>query len=161
MASSVNFQSKGLLKIIFLLHLILSSWGMQSSLAQIPSGYVYYNLIYMITLLWAIGSDGTDSVIMAFLVNVCILVLDVLTLSTSWPTWVLRREHLYFGFAIANAVVRPITAFLLYRIFLVRDVNGVGLRGFFADVLGDESSSNRQGYRDIDTPQASGDAPMA
>jgi len=158
----VNTRSGGLIKLIFLVHLILSSWGMQSLSSQIPSSYVYYNLVYMVTLLWAIGTDSLDSVIMAFLVNVSNLALDTLTLSLYWPNWVQRKERLYFGFVIANAIIRPITAILLYRIFRDRDTEGTGLRGAFADVFGSgtPSSDNRQGYQNIDTqePARTGEA---
>jgi len=136
--------SGGLLKVIFLCHLVLSSWGMMSPFS-VPNSYVYYNVIYMIALMWAIASVNIDSIIMALLINSVIIVMDAFALAYSWPRSVSSRERLYFGLAIANEAIRPLAALLLYRIFKERDTENQGIKGVFADVLGNSPSGGGSG----------------
>jgi len=71
----------------------------------------------------------------------------------------------YFGLAIANAVLRAVTAILLYRLIRDRDTEGVGLKGTFGDITGllnyEGAGGGRKGYEDIEgqgaTSQASQD----
>jgi len=138
----------GLLKIIFLMHLILSSWGMQSAYT-VPTSYLYTNLVFMLVLIWAIGNRGSaEATGMAFLVNATIFVIDVITMSVYWPRG--ERHRLYLGFAIANTFLRPITCLLLYRIFGESDTQGGGIRGLFGDALdmGILSNFNTSGGRE-------------
>lgn len=55
------------------------------------------------------------------------------------------RERLYFGLAIANEALRPVAALLLYRVFKERDSENQGIRGVFADVLGNNPSAGGAG----------------
>ncbi|CAG7828380.1 unnamed protein product, partial [Allacma fusca] len=83
----------------------------------------------------------------------------ILTLALYWRTFPWTR--VYFGMAIANAVLRPITCIMLYQLFKVRDVDGVGIGGAFADIIGPlgpvQSGAARQGYQNPNegTPVAS------
>ncbi|CAL8110384.1 unnamed protein product [Orchesella dallaii] len=149
--ASKSTASGGLLKVIFLSHLVLSSWGMMSPFF-VPNSYVYYNFIYMLALMWAIGTNNIDSIIMALLINAVIIVLDAFALAYSWPRSASSRETLYFGLAIANEVLRPLAAVLLYRIFKERDTENQGIRGVFADVFGETNggpNQQREGYESI------------
>ncbi|CAG7727666.1 unnamed protein product, partial [Allacma fusca] len=66
MAGAENNRSVGILKLLFLLHLILSAWGMQSVAVDHPDSYLYYNIIFMASLIWAIvhktGIESTSLV---------------------------------------------------------------------------------------------------
>jgi len=46
-----------------------------------------------------------------------------------------ERHRLYLGFAVTNTILRPVTCFLLYRIFRECDTERGGIRGLFGDVL--------------------------
>lgn len=67
------------------------------------------------------------------------------------------KERLYFGLAIANEVLRPVAALLLYHVFKERDTENEGIHGIFADVLeGNAPSSSdsrigqeRHGYESL------------
>jgi hypothetical protein len=74
------------------------------------------------------------------------------------------RHRVYLGFAIANTILRPFTCLLLYRIFRERDLERIGIRGLFADLIpveieGDSSrpqatappGQTQQGYQPIDS----------
>jgi len=155
--TSKSTASGGLLKVIFLAHLVLSSWGMMSPFF-VPNSYVYYNFIYMMALMWTIAANNIDSLIMALLINAVIIIMDAFALAFSWPRSGSSRERLYFGLAIANEVLRPVAAILLYRIFKERDTENQGIRGVFADILGETnggSNQQRQGYESIPQPNVS------
>ncbi|ODN04347.1 Type-1 angiotensin II receptor-associated protein [Orchesella cincta] len=158
--ASKSSASGGLLKVIFLAHLVLSSWGMMSPFF-VPNSYVYYNIIYMLALMWAIATNNIDSIIMALLINAAIIIMDAFALAFSWPRSGSSRERLYFGLAIANEVLRPVAAILLYRVFKERDTENQGIRGVFADVLGETNGASNQGYESIPQQNAPASAPEA
>jgi len=161
MAGVETLRSVGILKILFLLHLILSAWSLQAVFADHPDSYIYYNVIFMAALAWAITSkSGIEAASLAILVGITCSVLDILTLSLYWRAPGGGRVRVYLGFAIANAVLRPITGFALYQVFKDRDVEGVGFRGAFADIIGpmgpvqssstpQQSSSGPTGYQAV------------
>jgi len=118
---------------MFLLHLILSTWGMESAYT-VPTSYLYTNVVLMGTLIWTITSvNSIEPIAMTFLVNIAVFGLDIIALSLYWPGG--RGNRIYLGFAIANTILRPFTCLLLYRIFRERDIEGVGIRGLFLDLL--------------------------
>lgn len=55
---------------------------------------------------------------------------------TFWPRGGPPRERVYYGIGIANAVLRGITALLLFRLFRARDKDDAGMAGVFGDVVG-------------------------
>ncbi|CAG7816938.1 unnamed protein product, partial [Allacma fusca] len=82
MAGTENNRSVGILKLLFLLHLILSAWGMQSVAVDHPDSYLYYNIIFMASLIWAIvHKTGIESTSLAILITISTTVLDILTLA--------------------------------------------------------------------------------
>ncbi|XP_071454546.1 type-1 angiotensin II receptor-associated protein [Hetaerina americana] len=141
-------------KVIFLVHFILSTWGMQGVWA--PHSYFFYNIIFICLLFWALlHKDSPEPIHMALLVNLISILFDVIVLSSFFPDTYFSRERFSVGMAILNLVFRPITSFGLYRISQDREgvigAGGAGFPGNFGDLFGGGGAgSQRSPYEDID-----------
>ncbi|CAG7833818.1 unnamed protein product [Allacma fusca] len=121
-------RSHGLLKIFFLLHIMLSSWGVFSSEPfTAPVSYVYYNVIYMGAIMTAIMSRHfeLEPVLMAIFVNIYVIILECITMFLYWPWESLdSRGRVYFVFSLLNLILRPFTCAVLIALFIARYENG-------------------------------------
>ncbi|XP_046388869.1 type-1 angiotensin II receptor-associated protein [Ischnura elegans] len=142
------------IKIIFIIHFILSTWGMQGVWA--PNSYFFYNIVFIILLFWALlHKDSSEPIQMALLVNLVSILLDVILLSSFFPGSYFSRERFSVGMAILNLVFRPMTSFGLYRIWQDRDgiigAGGPAFPGNLGDLFGGGAAgSQRSPYEDID-----------
>ena len=63
------------------------------------------------------------------------------------------KAKVFLGLAIANAIARPLTGLLLYRLFSERDTEGVGFAGIFTEVTAPLAAAGagatRAGYQGI------------
>ncbi|KAL3197011.1 hypothetical protein MRX96_014861 [Rhipicephalus microplus] len=137
------------LKAIFLVHLLLTVWPLQEAWA--PQAYLYYNLIYLLMLAWAIHhKDSEEPVFMALAINLGTILMDIVTLGMHFPppVHILRWFHKIISIAIVNLLFRPVSSVFLLRIFNERG-------GRYADLgipnfAGGVGSSGRGQYDDID-----------
>lgn len=131
------------LKAIFLVHLLLTVWPLQEAWA--PQAYLYYNLIYLMMLAWAIHhKDSEEPVFMALAINLGTILMDIVTLGMHFP----RQFTFCAGIAIVNLLFRPVSSVFLLRIFNERG-------GRYADLgipnfAGGVGSTGRGQYDDID-----------
>ncbi|XP_023701827.1 type-1 angiotensin II receptor-associated protein isoform X2 [Cryptotermes secundus] len=136
------------LKVVFVVHFILSAWYPANSSILIhdgvlpgkqigifvnmglghwcPLSYLFYNLLFFLILLWAVHHKESDEPMqMAVAVNAVCLVLDVMVISLYFPRSNDGSERFSCGMAILNLIIRPFTTLVLYRIYVER-ANAVG-----------------------------------
>ncbi|XP_076182242.1 uncharacterized protein LOC143154210 [Ptiloglossa arizonensis] len=134
------------LKVIFAIHLILVTWGIQGSWC--PKSVMFYNFLFFICLLWAIHSIETDEPLQfALFINLISIVFDVVTLAVYFPSWDPSYEKFSAAIMIINMIVRVVTSVYLLRI-------GQARGGFLATMFppGPVMGLQRQDYEDISQP---------
>nr|XP_023023216.1 type-1 angiotensin II receptor-associated protein [Leptinotarsa decemlineata] len=135
------------LKIIFLIHFIfisLSSLGTWSS-----TGYLFYNSILTILLIWAIYHEQShEPVQLAIVVNACSIVLDILLLVMAFPSNpnYSAREKFSAAMAILHLIIRPFSSIVLIRNLEERS----GSTGVLTGILGGGGGGHDENYEDID-----------
>lgn len=130
------------LKAIFLIHMLLTVWPLQEGWA--PQAYLYYNLVYLLTLIWAIHhKDSEEPVFMALAINLGTILMDIVTLGMHFPS----QFTFCAGIAIVNLLFRPVSSVFLLRIFNERGGRyaDLGIPNFAGGV-----STGRGQYDDID-----------
>ncbi|KAG5877038.1 hypothetical protein JTB14_006519 [Gonioctena quinquepunctata] len=136
------------LKIIFLVHFVfisLSSLGRWSS-----TGYLYYNCILTLLLIWGIYHDQSHEPIqLAIVVNGCSIILDILLLVMAFPSNSGEsREKFSAAMAILHLIVRPFSTIVLIRNLEERS----GSTGVLTGIL--SSGGHNENYEDIDREAA-------
>lgn len=135
------------LKVIFAIHLILVTWGIQGSWC--PQSVLFYNLLFFVCILWAIHSIESDEPLQfALFINVLSIFLDVITLSVYFPTGYHDAANKFSAaLMIINLIARPISSIYLLRI-------GQGRNGNLATVFAPSPAMGygRQDYEDISHP---------
>ncbi|XP_049846515.1 type-1 angiotensin II receptor-associated protein-like isoform X1 [Schistocerca gregaria] len=150
------------LKVIFIIHFILSTWALQGDWC--PDSYFFYSLLFFIALFWAIkDKESSDATEMALMLNVLCIALDIVILIIYFPSssrvsfkrnfqhhmvWA-SGEKFSSGMAVLNLLVRPVTAIALYRLHGDRSGNTntfPGIGGIFGN-----SGRTRTVYEDIDS----------
>jgi hypothetical protein len=135
------------LKSIFFTHFILTIWAIQGM--WLPNSFLYYNLVFICILIWAMHSkDSEEPIQMALIINIVSILLDIVTVSIYGA-----RVHSsvdIFGLLafIVNLVARLLTSLGLYRIQTERSggYNHYGVPGL-PDYLG-----RRGPYDNVDQP---------
>ncbi|KAK3925848.1 Type-1 angiotensin II receptor-associated protein [Frankliniella fusca] len=136
-----NVQNKPL-KLIFLVHFILVTWGIQGFWS--PDSYLFYNGLFILTLLWGIHHKESDEPLqIAVIINVLAILFDVIVLAAYFPATFRSSERFSIAMAILNLVIRPVTSVILCRIATER----IGGRG---DTV--SPGRPRAAYDDIDNP---------
>ncbi|KAL5013209.1 hypothetical protein ScPMuIL_007479 [Solemya velum] len=152
------------LKVIVVVHFILSLWAGQI-FGFLPSSYLYMNWFILMIGVWAIAvPDSTEPVFMFLGLHLFSIIQDIIFLGIYQP-----RANLYFeesnslgrsgrdeyrfclGMCILNLLIKPVTAFLLFRIYQERggesgSLNFSGVRNFPA--FGTQHGT----YENIDQP---------
>lgn len=73
------------LKVIFAIHLVLVTWGIQGQWC--PKSVMFYNFLFFVCLLWAIHNIESDEPLQfALFINVLSIFFDVVTLAVYFPT---------------------------------------------------------------------------
>ncbi|CAG5136049.1 unnamed protein product [Candidula unifasciata] len=120
------------LKVIWLTHFVLSSWALLSSFGGLTI-YLYTNVAFLACGLWAIVLvESSDAVIM-FLATLAVSAFnDILILGLYEPRFHVTRERnpvttnqrneyrFALGMCITNLLLKPVSAFVLYRIYQSR-----------------------------------------
>ncbi|XP_014610389.1 PREDICTED: type-1 angiotensin II receptor-associated protein [Polistes canadensis] len=104
------------LKVIFAIHLVLVTWGIQGHWC--PRSAMFYNLLFFICLLWAVHSIESDEPLQfALFINVLSIFFDIVTLSVYFPIGLAyASEKFSAAFMIINLIVRVVTSIYLLRI---------------------------------------------
>lgn len=135
------------LKIIFTIHLVLVTWGIQGSWC--PKSALVYNFLFFICILWAIHSIESDEPLQfALVINLLSIFLDVVVLAVYYPTEGDNASNKFSAaFMIINLIVRPISSTYLLRI-------GQGRGGTLATVFTPSPAMGfgRKDYEDISHP---------
>jgi len=106
------------LKVVFLVHLILTAWAAGH---WCPVSYLFYNLIFFLILLWAVHNKESDEPAqMAVAVSTVSIVLDVLVIAMYFPDNGSGSDRFSAAMAILNLILRPFTTLVLYRIYVER-----------------------------------------
>lgn len=135
------------LKMIFAIHLILVTWGMQGDWC--PKSVLFYNLLFFVCIFWAVHNTESDEPLQfALFINVLCIFLDVVTLAVYYPS-----EHSSWSnkfsaaLMIINLIVRLASSIYLLRI-------GQGRGGNLATVFAPSPAMGygRQDYEEISHP---------
>ncbi|XP_066996700.1 type-1 angiotensin II receptor-associated protein [Anabrus simplex] len=137
------------LKIILVIHFFLSTWGMQGDWST--NSYLFYNLLFFITLLWAIHQrEAQEPIEIALFIGVSSILLDIIVLTVRFPSSLARTgERFSAGMAILNLLIRPVTSMVLYRIHADRTGTSGAFSNNFGGLFGASNAQNAP-YEDID-----------
>ncbi|KAF7390768.1 type-1 angiotensin II receptor-associated protein [Vespula maculifrons] len=135
------------LKVIFAIHLVLVTWGIQGYWC--PKSAMMYNLLFFICLLWAVHNIESDEPLQfALFINVLSIFFDIVTLSVYYPIGQsYASEKFSAAFMIINLIVRVVTSIYLLRIGQAR---GGSLATMFTPCPA--MGITRQDYEDISHP---------
>ncbi|XP_058064161.1 uncharacterized protein LOC131213940 [Anopheles bellator] len=129
------------LKVVAFVHFVLIVLALEG--VWLPSAYLFYNLLYLITLFWSIHCrESTDAVQIAAVINAFSFVFDLIGVVFYFPS------HGIFSAvcAIMNLALRPFSLLLLQR--ELSDRGGSFAIGAGGAIVGDNPTS----YEDIDAP---------
>ncbi|GFO35131.1 type-1 angiotensin ii receptor-associated protein-like [Plakobranchus ocellatus] len=165
-----------LLKGVWLLHFVLSSWAMLSGFIAVAT-YFYTHLLVLAIGLWAIIDASSADAIIMFMGSLMVSVLNDIILLGIYeprghdnfedgnPGTGKRNEYRFaLGMCITNLLLKPISLFLLYRIYQSRSdgsefnsgipgIGGGGSHGGYDDITPSNTSSkepplyNEPGYQ--------------
>ncbi|XP_026293467.1 type-1 angiotensin II receptor-associated protein [Frankliniella occidentalis] len=149
-----NVQNKPL-KLIFLVHFILITWGIQGFWS--PDSYLFYNGLFILSLLWGIHHRESDEPLqIAVIINVLAILFDVIVLAAYFPATFRSSERFSIAMAILNLVIRPVTSVILCRIANERIGGEFSGRNTLGDIFGRGDTvapgRPRAAYDDIDNP---------
>ncbi|XP_076087468.1 type-1 angiotensin II receptor-associated protein-like [Mytilus galloprovincialis] len=152
-------SSKLLLKITVIIHFILTVWATTSSF--LPDSYIYMNLFVLLIGIFSIVHNESSEAVFMFLVLHCFtIVQDMIFLGIYQPIAdetvevphqrdsVKNRYRFSLGMCITNLIIKPVTAFFLYKVWQERQGNTVNLP-FNIPGFGGDGNPYRP-YHDID-----------
>uniref|UniRef100_A0A1B6M401 Type-1 angiotensin II receptor-associated protein n=1 Tax=Graphocephala atropunctata TaxID=36148 RepID=A0A1B6M401_9HEMI len=135
------------LKAIFGVHFILITWGIQGHWS--PDSYLFYNLVFVLTLLWSIHcKDKVEPIQMAVVIDGASIILDVFAIGMNYPS-IYTTEKFSVFMALLNLVLRPISVVLLGRICADRMGVDDGFPTRFGNLFG--GNQTRGPYEDIES----------
>lgn len=146
------------LKVVFFVHLLLSTWAMQGS--WLPQSYLYYNVVFLITLLWALHhKDSDEPVFMALIINIISIILDVVVIAVFCRYDPSSYEQFTIAFSILNLIFRLVSSLILFRTMNERSgtYSSFGVPNFSSYFGGNSGplgsgGGNRGPYENIDQP---------
>lgn len=152
--SSWRLNLEPFLTVIVIVHFILTVWASMPQ-AFLPFSYIYMNAFVLAFGVWGIiKQESTDAISMFLILKAFSIVQDIIFLGIYQPRAyknyeVLDRLSEYrfaLGMSIVNLLLKPVSCFLLYRIY--QD------RGGIYDTFTIPGLSTRPGgtYENIDQP---------
>lgn len=112
----------------------------------LPPSYAYYNLAFLMLLIWCIHyRDSEEPVFMALVVDVASIILDMISICIYFNHANSHTMRFSIVMSIANIVVRPLSAILLLRIYNERS-------GRYSTFSIPGLNFGRGPYEDIDHP---------
>uniref|UniRef100_T1IDS6 Uncharacterized protein n=1 Tax=Rhodnius prolixus TaxID=13249 RepID=T1IDS6_RHOPR len=122
--ASPSKMSRQLIDGAFYGHLIFLSWALITNWS--PSAYFFYNILFLILLLWGIAAKGNvEPLEMAQIVNIISLVLDIFVVSIFFPRSGIGVK-MSACMAIINILIRPVTLSILRNEIRYRRDGGTG-----------------------------------
>ncbi|XP_063410404.1 type-1 angiotensin II receptor-associated protein-like isoform X1 [Mytilus trossulus] len=131
-------SSKIVLKVTVIIHFILIVWASTSSF--LPESYIYMNLfVLLISVLANVHSKSEEAVFLFFVLHCITIGQDMLFIGIYQPigdaTYEVDRQpntikNVYrfsLGICILNLIIKPVTAFLVYKVWQERRGNPVTL----------------------------------
>ncbi|KAK7093381.1 type-1 angiotensin II receptor-associated protein-like [Littorina saxatilis] len=157
-----------MLKVIVLVHFILSVWATMGG--WLPTPYFYVHIALFVCGLWAIASsDSIDAIMMMLMVLAFSILQDIILLSLyeprgynsherdpKQPQSVLNEYRFALGMCILNLILKPFTGFLLLRICQARSNDTAFNIPGIDRIPGLGGMGGGRGYEDIDNRQTSG-----
>lgn len=141
-ASVPNFPQKA----IFFTHFIFIALSAMGHWAT--NGYLFYNFILIILILWSMHNiQSSEPIQMAFMVNICSIVLDIFYLAFCYPNSYGAAERFSAALAILHLVARPFTTIYMLKILRERGDEPNFLGGIFP------AAPRATSYEDIDRAQ--------
>jgi len=135
------------LRVIFIVHLVLSVWA---TIEFQRESYVFMNAFVLAFGMWAIVSpESVDAIYMYMVMNVVSIVMDIILISiyASEDKGNQSSTHRFsLGMSILNLILKPVTSFILYRLY--QDRTG---ESHFPNFPPYDGTSAR-GYDTIDQP---------
>lgn len=155
------------LKVIVCVHFIFMIWGAQFS-ALLPRVYWLSNAFVLLLGVWGIACpESYDAILMYLILHVFTILEDIILLGIYQPrardkSWIenkgFKDEYRFsLGMAITNLILKPFTAFLLWRIYQDR---GGRFSDFHFPQFGG-SPSHQGNYENIDQPVPSNNVETA
>ncbi|XP_052759983.1 type-1 angiotensin II receptor-associated protein-like [Mya arenaria] len=155
------------LKLLVFFHFVLTVWASQNGFLGLS--YVYMNLFVLSLGVWSIvHHESAEPVFMFLICHVFSILQDIILLGINEPRGynayeqggridqTTRNEYRFsLGMSIVNLIIKPVTAFLVYRIYRER---GGSYGDFTIPGVGNLPSFNIGGspshgpYENIDTP---------
>ncbi|XP_005099392.2 type-1 angiotensin II receptor-associated protein-like [Aplysia californica] len=153
-----------MLKIVWMTHFILSSWALMSGFLAV-STYWYTHVAVLAFGFWAMVAEESVDAVLMFLATLCVSVVnDIMCLAIYEPRGHDRFEsqdignvstsqkneyRFALGMAITNLIVKPLTIFLVYRVYQSRS-SGSEFNAGIPGISGIGRSGG--GYDNIDDP---------
>jgi len=160
-----------IIKVVWTAHFVLSSWGMMSGFIPVNT-YWYTHLGLLAFGFWAIVDKKSIDAIIMFLVCLVVSVLnDMLCIAIYQPRADAAIERpgmpqsakdTYrwgLGMAITNLLIKPISIFLIYRVYETRAKGAEFNYKLPAGIPGLNTGRSRTAYADIDEPAESNPTP--
>jgi len=141
------------LKLVFFVHLFLTSWALHGG--WLPLTYAYYNIFFPIILLWSIHhKESEEPVFMAMVLDAMSVLMDIIVLSVSYPSYTSSYQQFTMAIAIFNLILRLVSSLILFRVMNERggeynNFNVPNLGGYFG---APGPSGERGPYENIDQP---------
>ncbi|XP_058826189.1 type-1 angiotensin II receptor-associated protein [Topomyia yanbarensis] len=130
-------------KIVTLVHITFIAVALQSY--WLPSSYLFYNQIYILSLFWAIQcNESIDAVHLACLINAMSFIFDLIGIIAYFPD---KGGIFSVVFAMINLALRPFTLLVLHRELIDR--------GGSLTLIAQRSGDSQANYEDIDRPHQS------
>ncbi|XP_052083010.1 type-1 angiotensin II receptor-associated protein-like [Mytilus californianus] len=131
-------SSKIVLKVTVIIHFILTVWATTSSF--LPDSYIYMNLFVLLIGVFAnVHSKSEEAVFLFFVLHCFTIAQDVLFIGIyqpiadatyevpNQPNSVKNIYRFSLGICIVNLIIKPATAFLLYKVWQERQGKPVKL----------------------------------
>ncbi|XP_050713380.1 uncharacterized protein LOC126996683 [Eriocheir sinensis] len=99
----------------FFIHLILTI--MSNLCGCLTQSFLLYNGLFLGTVLWSLHHrEYEEPPFLAMIINSFAIVFDIVNLSLYWPALMTRSMQFGSSMAVLNLALRPMSAFLLYRV---------------------------------------------
>ncbi|XP_023327388.1 type-1 angiotensin II receptor-associated protein [Eurytemora carolleeae] len=112
------------MKLIFLVHFTLLSWGLLHPWA--PEAYEMQGYIFLFLLIWTLlETEGVEHVLVCLAVNIISILLDIIIIAIYFPSHTKNSTAEFSGvMAIFNLIFRVYSSYVLYTEWCTRTGSG-------------------------------------
>jgi len=120
--------SDGPLHVVFLVHLVLSSWSMLGYWSG--NKLLMHNVFLLLCILWALHNKTNSSpVILSLLIDIVSILLDIIVLAISYPHEAKSSDQFSAVMAIFNLIFRVASIYVIYQCWKERRDTFDGIYG--------------------------------